>query len=241
MFKGRSEEEELMDDLQLSNEDLRRNLDELETINSWLGGYKVVLHALEKLLPELRKLNPPVTLADVGCGGGDILREIARWSGKRKLAMELTGVDANSFMLDYAEPKCRKFPQIRLQQHNIFSPEFQRQRFDILTCSLFCHHFPDRELVKLLRQLYNQANVAVIINDLHRHPLAYYSIKGLTSLFSNSYLVKNDAPLSVLRAFRKPELEAILAAAGITNYKLKWCWAFRWQLVLFKEFSGPNP
>lgn len=234
MFKSRSETPELMDDLQLAGDDLRRNLDELETINTWLGGYHVVLNALDDLLPQLKKAANPLTLADVGCGGGDMLRAIARWAEKRQLPLELTGVDANQFMLDYAAPKCRPFPQIRLQQHNIYSAAFQQQQFDLITCSLFCHHFADAELIKLFTQLYRQANVAVIINDLHRHPLAYYSIMGLTRVFSNSYLVKHDAPLSVLRAFRKKELEALLAAAGITRYKLKWVWAFRWQLVLLR-------
>ncbi len=234
MFKKRSEETELMDDLELSNDDLRRNLDELETINYWLGGHKVVLNALQKLLPELRKLNRPITVADVGCGGGDMLREIAKWARKQKLETALTGVDANQFMLDYAAPKCHEFPNITFQQNNIFSEDFKQQKFDILTCSLFCHHFPDPELGRLLKQLYSQATTAVIINDLHRHPLAYYSIKAITQLFSRSYLVKNDAPLSVLRAFHRAELEAILKNAGLSNYQLKWYWAFRWQLILLK-------
>ena len=234
MFEKRSEETELMDDLQLSNDDLRRNLDELETINYWLGGHKVVLQALQKLQPELRKLKRPVTIADVGCGGGDMLREIAKWAKKNGLETELTGVDANAFMLHYAAPKCQQFSNIQFQQADIFSPEFKQQQFDILTCSLFCHHFSDEPLTQLIKQLYQQAKVAVIINDLERHPLAYYSIKTLTWLFSKSYLVKNDAPLSVLRAFRKKELEAILQTAGINNYQLSWLWAFRWQLVLLK-------
>ena len=234
MFEKRSEETELMDDLQLSNDDLQRNLDELETINYWLGGHKVVLQALQKLLPQLRKLNRPVTIADVGCGGGDMLREIAKWAEKQGLETELCGVDANAFMLHYAAPKSTRFPNINFRQSDIFSPEFQEQKFDILTCSLFCHHFSDESLIQLIKQLYNQAATSVIINDLERHPLAYYSIKALTQAFSKSYLVKNDAPLSVLRAFRKRELEDILQKAGITNYQLKWFWAFRWQLILLK-------
>ncbi|MBK0403338.1 methyltransferase domain-containing protein [Adhaeribacter sp. BT258] len=223
-----------MDDLQLSNEALRQNLDELETINTWLGGYNVVLKTLLFLQPKLAQLPRPVTVADLGCGGGDTLRQMTRWFRKQNLKASLTGIDANNFMLEYAAPKAQHFPEITFQQHDIFSEAFKQQRYDVLVCSLFCHHFSDEQLVELLKQIYAQANVAVIINDLHRHPLAYYSIKGLTQVFSKSYLVKNDAPLSVLRAFRRKELEAILAVAGIANYRLKWQWAFRWQLVLLK-------
>jgi len=72
----------------------------------------------------------------------------------------------------------------------------------------------------------------VVINDLHRHPLAYYSIKYLTQLFGGSRLVQNDAPLSVARAFSRADWQRLLAQASITQYELRWCWAFRWQVVL---------
>ena len=75
------------------------------------------------------------------------------------------------------------------------------------------------------------AAIGFFINDLHRHPLAWYSIKGLTSLFSKSYLVKNDAPLSVARGFKKNEWKEILKAAGISNYFLTWKWAFRYLVI----------
>ena len=72
------------------------------------------------------------------------------------------------------------------------------------------------------------------INDLQRHPLAYYSIKWITKLFSRSYLVKNDAPLSVARAFEKKEWEQIFLKAGIKNYSIRWKWAFRY-LIVYKK------
>ena len=86
----------------------------------------------------------------------------------------------------------------------------------------------------LLRQWQAQAQVAVIINDLHRHWLAYHSIKWLTRLLGGSYLVRHDAPMSVARAFRRADWVALLARAGITAYELRWRWAFRWQLLLLK-------
>jgi hypothetical protein len=99
------------------------------------------------------------------------------------------------------------------------------------TASLFCHHFTDAELVALLRRWHQQAGLAVVINDLHRHPLAYYSIKYLTKLLGGSRLVQHDAPLSVARAFSRADWQRLLAQAGITEYSLRWCWAFRWQVV----------
>lgn len=221
---------ELMDDLTLASDDLRRNLDELETINRWLGGYRVVLDALGRLRSRL-PAGRPLRLADLGSGGGDTLRHLARYARKNRLLTELTGIDANEFMLQYARAKSQAFPEIRYRKLDIFSPEFQAEEFDIITCSLFCHHFSDADLIGFFRRWARQARVAVVINDLHRHWLAYYSIKWLTRLFRGSYLVQHDAPLSVARAFRRADWVRLLAAAGITQYELRWRWAFRWQVL----------
>jgi 2-polyprenyl-3-methyl-5-hydroxy-6-metoxy-1,4-benzoquinol methylase len=232
-FSARAAGPELMDDLTLASDALRQNLDELETINTWLGGYAPVLDALGRLRPCF-PAGRALRVADLGSGGGDTLRQIARWARKKSLAVELVGIDANEFMLEYAAAKSREYPEISYQQFDILSAEFQAQPYDVLTCSLFCHHFPDEELVLLLRQWQQQARVAVVINDLHRHWLAYHSIKWLTRLLGGSYLVQHDAPLSVARAFRRADWVALLTRAGVRNYELRWRWAFRWQVVLLK-------
>ncbi|TGE14771.1 methyltransferase domain-containing protein [Hymenobacter elongatus] len=226
----RATEEELMDDLSLASDALRQNLDELETINTWLGGYRVVLNGLNRLRPRFPQ-GRAVRVADLGSGGGDTLRHIAGWARRQAVAVELVGVDANAFMISYAKDKATGFPEISFQQQDIFAQEFRQQPFDIITCSLFCHHFSSEALAVLLRQLKEQASVGIIINDLHRQPLAYYSIKWLTRLFRGSYLVQNDAPLSVARAFTRREWQDILRAAGIGRYSLRWRWAFRWQVI----------
>ncbi|WP_022821794.1 methyltransferase domain-containing protein [Hymenobacter norwichensis] len=230
-FTRRATEEELMDDHSLANDALRQNLDELETINTWLGGYAPVLDALERLRPQF-PVGRPLRLADLGSGGGDTLRKVARWARQHQIPVELIGIDASPFMLEYAAIKAQSFPEISFQQHDIFSLEFQRQPFDIITCSLFCHHFPDEILAPLLAQCQTQASTAVIINDLHRHPLAYYSIKWLTRLLRGSYLVQNDAPLSVARSFSRQDWQRLLQQANIRQYTLRWRWAFRWQVVI---------
>lgn len=232
-LRYRSTQEELMDDLTLASEELRQNLDELETVNTWLGGYAPVLDALDRLRPHF-PTDRPLRLADLGSGGGDTLRQVARWARRRRVAVELVGIDANAFMLDYAREKCQAYPEITFQQADIFAWAFRQQSFDVLTASLFCHHFSGPQLVPMLAQWQQQASLAVIINDLHRHALAYHSIRWLTRLLGGSRLVRHDAPLSVARAFRRPELQQLLAAAGIGRYSLRWRWAFRWQVILLK-------
>jgi hypothetical protein len=98
----------------------------------------------------------------------------------------------------------------------------------IIFSSLFCHHFKDEELVFMLRWMQGNTSTGFFINDLHRHPLAYHSIKLLTGIFSKSHMVKNDAPLSVQRGFVRRDWERFFKAAGLSHYKCSWKWAFRW-------------
>ncbi|WP_246853647.1 methyltransferase domain-containing protein [Rufibacter aurantiacus] len=234
MFSERSTEPELMDDLSLANDDLRRNLQELEFINVWLGGHDVVRNGLNQVIKDPFLASFPentLRIADLGSGGGDTLRMVARWARSKNLQVELTGIDANAFMLQYSTDLSEDYPEITYRQADVFSPEFAQQEFDIVICSLFLHHFPEAALASLLAQLKDQVRVAVLINDIHRHPLAYYSIKSLTQMFSRSYLVKHDAPLSVLRAFSRADWQRTLAKAGIESYRLRWRWAFRWQIL----------
>ena len=111
----------------------------------------------------------------------------------------------------------------------------------IIFSSLFCHHFSKEDLAEQLQWCRSHAPCGFFINDLHRHPVAYYSIKWLTSLFSHSYLVRNDAPLSVLRGFHKNEWEELLDLAGISGSEINWKWAFRWLVIAAPEMNNERP
>jgi 2-polyprenyl-3-methyl-5-hydroxy-6-metoxy-1,4-benzoquinol methylase len=229
-FAQRSYEAEIMDDLQHEGEIIDKTLRELEIINRLLGGNKVTINGVSKLIKS--KSDQIVTIADLGCGGGDILKLVAKWGRKNRIPLKLTGIDANANIVTYAKKNTADYPEIKYEAVNIFSDEFRKKRFDIVLATLFTHHFTDEELINLFKSLVVQAQIGIVINDLHRHWFAHYSIKWLTYFFSKSYMVKTDAPLSVLRAFRKEELESILNKAGITHYTLRWQWAFRWELII---------
>lgn len=230
-FSQRSDAIEIMDDLTYHDEVIFQTLRELDFINQWLGGNAVTLHALKKVLVQCPK-EKVLSIADLGCGSGEMLRLISKLGFSEKRKFELAGIDANEHIVNYARNHSVTFSNLRFEAVNIFSDEFQRSSFDIVLATLFLHHFNDDELVSIFSSLKKQTRVAIIVNDIHRHPLAYYSIQWLTRLFSKSSMVKFDAPLSVLRAFTRKELVTILEKSGIKNFELKWKWAFRWQLII---------
>lgn len=230
-FRTRSSELEIMDDLAYTGTLMDRTLFELEVINKWLGGNNVTIGGLKELLGNIT--SDSVTVADLGCGRGDMLRLIDSWAKKNNRHVNLIGVDANPYIVNAAKENLKLFPHIKFQTINIFSREFESQRFDVVIGTLFYHHFSNTELIQFFRQLKDQIKIGFVINDIHRHPLAYYSISLLTKLFSKSSMVKFDAPLSVRRAFTKKELLEILDSAGIEKFTIRWKWAFRWQVLVF--------
>lgn len=228
-FSKRVYDAELMDDFDCKGEVVDQTLHELEVINRLLGGDKVTLSGVEKLAERRPGL---LHITDIGCGGGDMALKLIRRGRKRGYKWKVTGIDANPHIVAYARKHCQHEPYADFRTMDIFSYEFSTLSTDIVVATLFFHHFTEQQLIDIFTQLKSIARVGIVINDLHRHPLAYHSISVLTKLFSRSPMVRNDGPLSVRRAFRRKELESILKAAGITDYTLSWKWAFRWKLVI---------
>lgn len=229
LYARRSQKPELMDDFEVDGFIIEQTLRELEIINKWLGGNYVTIHAIDKLIGKDR--DKTWRIIDLGCGGGEMLKLIALWARKRSIRVELIGIDANQHVVNYAEKNTSEFPEISFITGNVLSEDVMPMAADIITATLFTHHFSDKDLIWLFQRAKKCASVGLAINDLHRHWFAYRSINMLTALFSKSPLVKNDAGLSVLRAFKKRELTDILQAAGINKYSIKWQWAFRWQVI----------
>lgn len=226
-FKNRSEQKELMDDMDCDGPLVDRSLAELDFINHWLGGNWVSLEGLKKLIDKNKN---PFSIIDLGCGSGSLLAKMARkYPNQMNVGI---GIDANSYIVKYARSTQSGFKQLSFKSVNVLVAPEKDFSCDILHASLFLHHFSHDELVMLFEKFKRQGIRGMVINDLHRHWLAYYSIKYLTQWFSKSTMVQNDGPLSVMRGFRRREWIRIFEDSGIENYKIRWKWAFRWQIII---------
>jgi 2-polyprenyl-3-methyl-5-hydroxy-6-metoxy-1,4-benzoquinol methylase len=225
-FSVRSCQTEFLDMPNIPAADIQRNMHELEIINRQLGGHAITLHGFSKLLKNINQIH----VCEIGCGGGDNLKAIENSFTGKDAVLNFTGIDINPDCIRVAENlKWRSKTRFLVSDYKKIHFEVKP---DIIFCSLFCHHFKEAELIEMFRWMNNNANKGFFINDLHRHPMAYHSIRFLTSLFSRSYLVKNDAPISVLRGFKKKELSDLLQRAGIVHYTIEWKWAFRWLVIV---------
>ena len=229
-FLRRSYQAELIDDPAMPFAEIRKNLQELDVINTWLGGHTISIKGIKKILQQhAAPTEKRWHICEIGCGGGDNLRALASWCFNNKITATFTGVDINRNCIQYASGKNYQQP-VRFIERDYRLVEFTNNP-DILFNSLFCHHFSDEEIPEMLRWMYNHSESGFFVNDLHRHPVAYHLIKFLTGIFSSSRLVKNDAPLSVRRGFKAMEWKRLLKDANTPGAKVTWEWAFRYLIV----------
>lgn len=227
----RSTDTELLDRDDISFEDIKRNMRELNFINARLGGHAVTIAGIKKCLPRSVKAGNPVRVCEIGCGGGDNLLAINNWSAENNIPVHLTGIDIKQECIAYAKQR------IPLSNFSWLISDYARvdfagQRPDIIFSSLFCHHFNPGQLTGMMRWMQHNSRMGFFINDLHRNRLAYHAIKLLTTWFSKSYLVKHDAPLSVQRGFVRKDWQQIMQQSGIHRYSIEWKWAFRWLVTV---------
>lgn len=223
-----------MDDFNLQGNGLRRTLKDLENINTWLGGNQITINGIEKLLAN-RSRSEKIKIVDIGCGNAAILRKIAEWGQEKDYCFELIGIDANSHAIEIAEALSRDYENIHFRTLNIFSEDFKNMKFDIILCTLTLHHFKDKQIVELLNQLYVQAKLGVVINDLHRNRVAYILFQAFCAVFVNNEIAREDGLTSILRGFKKDEIKDFTEKIPATQHEISWKWAFRYQWIIRKE------
>ncbi len=231
-FKYRNNTPELLDADNIPYSEMHLNLAELDTINTLLGGHNITKKGLQHFLNKYKDWDRPIVIAEIGCGGGDNLSAIRKVLLESGIKYRLIGIDIKPECTMYAARKVRDLDTVWI------CCDYRQTKWpddikpDVIFSSLFCHHFTNAQLNGQLIWLETNSKLGFFINDLQRHPVAYYSIKLLTSIFSSSKYVKNDGPLSVKRAFTKPEWKILLQKAGIPAYLLSHEWAFRYLVCV---------
>ena len=227
-FKYRSNEKELVDENNIQQDLLFKNLRELDILNRTTGGHAITLKGLKQLVTDHTKT---YHIVDLGCGSGDSLRIIADWARKSNFNVKLTGVDLNADIIEYLGKHCSTYPEI-----NGITSDYQEfldryNSVDIVLCSLFCHHLNEKELIKLFTCFSEKVTTGFVINDLQRKWMTYYGAWIFTRLLNGTTLSKNDGPVSVLRAFKTNELIHLLEKANIKNYIIRKKRLFRFLIV----------
>jgi len=227
----RTNEPEIMDDFAMEGKRLENALAKIAIINRVLGGNKITVNCVRGLVKNAPK-DKIFSIVDLGCGNGDMLREIAKLGRRLGVKLALKGIDANAHTIKHAAILSKDFEEISYECANFLAEGKEAKEYDIILMTLTLHHFSNEEIHQLLSQLKHQAKLGIIINDLHRSKTAYYLFKAMATVLRLNNMTKEDGLTSILRGFKRKELEALSRKLKFEQSSIKWKWAYRYQWVI---------
>jgi len=203
-LKARALEEEQMDAEDLSATEYAAIVADLAKVNALTLSARPTLGFVKRAAQ-----GRSFRLLDVGFGHGDMLRAIAR----RFPGADLVGVDLNP----RSEPAARAAtpPGLPIRYVTGDYADLAHEPWDLIVSSLVAHHMTHEQLVAFLRFMDRHARMGWLVNDLHRHRLAYTGYPVLAAVMRWHPIVRADGTLSIARSYRPSEWPPILAEAGI--------------------------
>jgi 2-polyprenyl-3-methyl-5-hydroxy-6-metoxy-1,4-benzoquinol methylase len=202
-----------------------RCLADLASVNRVTMTHRATLKFLAAATKDL-PAGATVSILDVACGHGDLLRAIRRWADRRGLRATLTGIDLNPRSAEVAAAATTPDMAIAYVTGDVFahSPDPPP---DLIVTSQFTHHLTDAEVVRFLGWLSANAGRGWFIADLHRHAFAYYGFPLLARVAGWHRIVRQDGQISIARSFRRADWVGYLAGAGLAA-EITWSFPFRY-------------
>lgn len=214
---------EYMDEPECDAARLANTYRDFDRINTALSGWRTLY--TRHIFPILREAGTGATVLDVGCGGGDVLRRLARWAQQDGLSPCFVGADPDLRAIQHARgehtPANLRF--VRATAGELVAAE---ERFDVVLSNHVLHHLTDGEVAALCDDSMGLATRLAIHADIHRHPLAYAGFPLIGGWFRDSYILE-DGLRSIRRAFTPDELRR-LAPDG---WQVRTAFPFRLNLV----------
>lgn len=225
-LRQRSREAERLD-VGVEDEEAVRSLGDLRLVNRWLGGRRSLLRAMRPFLQE------GIRVLDVGCGSADLPAWLQRTTPSRIMVV---GVDLKLLHLQQAPPGVHRVVA------DVRQLPFPPLSFDVVTVSLFLHHFDAPEVGGVLRALFSLARRALVVNDLRRARVPLLFGQAVFPFLFRSPVSVADGLVSVRRGFRPQELAEAFASADLRGVRI---WRrFPYRLVAVAERGGnggPGP
>jgi ubiquinone/menaquinone biosynthesis C-methylase UbiE len=218
-FKQRSYELENLDKGSYTPEEYEACIVELQWANRWLGDSRALRDSLLKDV-EAASLQS-FSVLDVGAGSGELLRVIANWARETKRSTRLVGLELNERSAKAILEESGEFPELRSIRGDAFRLPFGNQQFEFVMCSLFTHHFPETQVIQLLREMARVTRRRIFVIDLHRDPVPYFFYTTIARLFLHNRLIREDGALSILRSFTPEELQSLGEKAGLKKVRVE--------------------
>jgi len=226
-LETRSVEPERMDDDGLSTDVMAGALEKIGGFTRGFGGVRAVRRQLRRF--------PGASVLDVGAGDLSLIASLARGLN----AGRLVGVDSHADAVAVAGRTVALTQGLAVVHADGRSLPFADGSFDLVVSTLTLHHLDDRGATRLLAEMARVARRAVFVWDLERSLVALGGAIVLAgTVWRSDPVVRNDAPLSVRRAFTAGELTRRAQEAGLGDVRVRRAWPARLELTACPRVAG---
>lgn len=216
---------ELIDAPDLDPGEHRHALHALNQINRWLGIDRRLFRAVQELGSAAT-----LSIVDVGAGGGGFLNYVAKRRGENGPPL----VAADWSTLAMRQTRAWSTKGVFAVVADARRLPFADASVDVVTCSLFLHHFDPDEVVAILSEAARVARKGMVFSDLVRSRLALALTWATTRATSRSRVFHSDGTRSVRAAFIASELKEFARRAGLRGARVQRQFPFRALLVWSK-------
>lgn len=223
---------ELMDDPNLDAAEHRKALTGLARLNRLSGAASLLWPVVVQAARSTKKARRgrPLRIIDLATGSADVPLQLALRAARAGLAMEILGVDRSAVAVEQAERAFAKHGKalegVRAQflAGDVLDAGLALPiGWDLVMCSLFCHHLSDEQVVRLLQVMKGVAGGMVVVSDLERSRLNLMMVGVGSRLVTRSRVVHADAVQSVRAAFTCDEFAALCIRAGLAGATIRKC------------------
>jgi SAM-dependent methyltransferase len=228
---ARTQQLEILDGLGSADGDgyLPDNLRDIRRANRWFGGTRAVLNALSSL-PWRPETCQPVSILDVATGSADIPVAISNWADRNRRDIRIVATDLQPAILAVARTAAHS-ERITIESADALNLPYADDAFDVVTLSLALHHFEAADATRVLREMARVGRRTLLVNDLERSWGGLAGAWLFAHLLTTNVMTRNDAPLSVRRAYTGPEALALAHAAGWHGAHVRPVIPFRYLLT----------
>lgn len=173
-------------------------------------------------------------ILDVGAGGGDLCRLIARRLRRDGLSADITALDADERAIRWASAHD---DGAGVTYRHAFTHELVRsgERFDVVLSNHLLHHLTDDELQAVLRDSVNLVEPGGVVahHDIARSGVAHALYVAATLPFSRNLLadsfIREDGRLSIRRSYTAAELAALAPEGWTARGGIPFRVELRWE------------
>ena len=217
---------EILDSPDCPPAEVEKSLRDLSQINRWFGGVATTRKLIEQIAAATARKR--FSLLEVGAGHGEAPMLARQQLARKQITLDVTLLDrASSHLL----------PGNHSVVADALALPFSDNSFDLVSSSLFVHHLEPAEVARFADEALRVSRVAVLINDLIRHPLHLALVYAGFPLMK-SYVSRVDGVASVRRAYLADEVAAIISdVKSAAKVAVSRHYLFRMGLIVWKATS----